>query len=175
MECKLYKETEDSYIYAVNKAFYLIIPKLRFNPSIEIVLDNDIKGKLEEYSKTSNVGVIRVFAKNYFEDISDEISRYKLKSIINADISVVRQILDGNKIEYNDTVIIKTPFEEFKKWYIGENTRQDTYKRIKENNKEKVYIKQECVEWLKEVYFNKEEHYLTLEIEFYKKRIFALE
>ena len=48
-------------------------------------------------------------------------------------------------------------------------------KRIKENNKEKIYIKQECVEWLKEVYFNKEEHYLTLEIEFYKKRIFALE
>ena len=32
-----------------------------------------------------------------------------------------------------------------------------------------VYIKQECVEWLKEVYFNKEEHYLTLEIKFYKK------
>lgn len=48
-------------------------------------------------------------------------------------------------------------------------------KRIKENNKEKLYIKQECVEWLKEVYFNKEEHCLTLEIEFYKKRIFALE
>ena len=48
-------------------------------------------------------------------------------------------------------------------------------KRIKENNKEKVYIKQEYVEWLKEVYFNKEKHYLTLEIEFYKKRIFALE
>ena len=38
-------------------------------------------------------------------------------------------------------------------------------KRIKENNKEKVYIQQECVEWLKEVYLNKEEHYLTLEIE----------
>ena len=48
-------------------------------------------------------------------------------------------------------------------------------KRIKENNKEKVYIKQECVEWLKEVYFNKEEQYLTLEIKFYQKRIFALE
>ena len=48
-------------------------------------------------------------------------------------------------------------------------------KRIKENNKEKIYIKQEGVEWLKEVYFNKKEHYLTLEIEFYKKRIFALE
>lgn len=48
-------------------------------------------------------------------------------------------------------------------------------KRIKENNKEKIYIEQECVEWLKEVYFNKEKHYLTLEIEFYKKRIFALE
>ena len=63
-----------------------------------------------------------------------EVRITKLKSIINADISVVRQILDGNKIEYNDTVIIKTPFEEFKKWYIGENTRQDTYKRIKENN-----------------------------------------
>ena len=44
-------------------------------------------------------------------------------------------------------------------------------KRMKENNKEKVYIKQECVEWLKEVYFNKEEHYLILEIEFYKKKI----
>lgn len=48
-------------------------------------------------------------------------------------------------------------------------------KRIKENDKEKVYIKQECVEWLKEVYFNKEEHYLALKIEFYKKRIFDLE
>lgn len=48
-------------------------------------------------------------------------------------------------------------------------------KRIKENNKEKVYIKQECVEWLKEVYFNKEEHYLTSEIRFYKKKIFDLE
>lgn len=48
-------------------------------------------------------------------------------------------------------------------------------KRIKENNKEKVYIKQECVEWLKEVYFNKEEQYLTSEIRFYKKKIFELE
>lgn len=28
---------------------------------------------------------------------------------------------------------------------------------------------------VKKVYFNKEEHYLTFEIEFYKKRIFALE
>ncbi len=28
---------------------------------------------------------------------------------------------------------------------------------------------------VKEVYFNKEEHYLTLEIKFYKKRIFGLE
>ena len=36
-----------------------------------------------------------------------------------------------------------------------------------ENNKTKVYIKQECVDWLKEVYFNKEEHYLTSEIRFY--------
>lgn len=48
-------------------------------------------------------------------------------------------------------------------------------KREKEGNREKAYIKQECVEWLKEVYFNKEEHYLTSEIKFYKKRIFALE
>lgn len=48
-------------------------------------------------------------------------------------------------------------------------------KRIKENNKERVYIKQECVDWLKEVYFNKEEHYLISEIRFYKKKIFDLE
>lgn len=134
MECKLYKETDNVYIYAVNKAFYLVIPKNRFNPSIEIILDNDIKEKLNEYVDTNNIGIIRVFAKNYFEDVDDEISRYKLKSIINTDISVVRQILDSNHIEYNDTVIITTPFEDFKKWYINENTRQDTYKRIKENN-----------------------------------------
>ena len=43
------------------------------------------------------------------------------------------------------------------------------------NKKTKLYINQECIEWLKEVYFNKEEHYLTSEIRFYKKKIFELE
>lgn len=133
MECKLYKEDETKYIYAVNRAFYLVIPKVRNHPDIEIVLDNNIKDKIEEYAKTSNIGVIRVFAKNYFEDTLDEISRYKLKSIINADISVVRQILDKNHIQYSDVVFINTPFLEFKQWYINENTRQDTYKKISED------------------------------------------
>lgn len=39
----------------------------------------------------------------------------------------------------------------------------------------KMFVNQECVDWLKEVYFNKEEHYLTSEIRFYKKKIFDLE
>lgn len=139
MECKLYKEDENKYIYAVNRAFYLVIPKIRNNPNIEVVLDSNIKDKLEEYTKTSNIGVIRVFAKNYFTDISDEISRYKLKSIINSDISVVRQILDNNKIKYSDIVYINTPFQEFKDWYITENTRQDTYKRISQDKAKYEY------------------------------------
>ncbi len=29
------------------------------------------------------------------------------------------------------------------------------------DKKTKMYVNQECVDWLKEVYFNKEEHYLT--------------
>ncbi len=37
------------------------------------------------------------------------------------------------------------------------------------DNKSKMYINKECVEWLIKVYFNKEVHYLTSEIEFYKK------
>lgn len=41
-------------------------------------------------------------------------------------------------------------------------------------NKSKMYINKECVEWLKKVYFNKEVHYLTSEIEFYKEKIFDL-
>lgn len=36
-------------------------------------------------------------------------------------------------------------------------------------------IKKEYVEWLNKVYFNKEVHYLTSEIEFYKEKIFGLE
>lgn len=44
-----------------------------------------------------------------------------------------------------------------------------------EDKKPKMYINQECVDWLKEVYFNKEEHYLTSEIRFYKNKIFDLE
>lgn len=43
------------------------------------------------------------------------------------------------------------------------------------NSKSKMYIKQECIDWLKDVYFNKEIHYLTSEINFYKKKIFDLE
>lgn len=53
----------------------------------------------------------------------------------------------------------------------------DYYLWIKrdKDKKTKMYVNQECVEWLKEVYFNKEEHYLTSEIRFYKKKIFDLE
>lgn len=53
----------------------------------------------------------------------------------------------------------------------------DYYLWIKsdKDKKSKMYINQECVDWLKEVYFNKEVHYLTSEIRFYKKKIFDLE
>ena len=40
------------------------------------------------------------------------------------------------------------------------------------DNKSKMYINNECVDWLRKVYFNKEVHYLTSEIEFYKEKIF---
>lgn len=55
--------------------------------------------------------------------------------------------------------------------------RHDYYLWIKrdKDKKTKMYINQECIEWLKEVYFNKEEHYLASEIRFYKKKIFSLE
>lgn len=53
----------------------------------------------------------------------------------------------------------------------------DYYLWIKKykNKITKMYINQECVDWLKEVYFNKEEHYLISEIRFYKKKISDLE
>lgn len=126
MECKLYKETPTSYIYAVNRAFYLVIPKIRFKPNIEIIIDNDIADKLTLYSNTTSVGVIRVFAKNYFSDINDLVSMQKLKSIINADVSITKQILQKNNIEFTDEIVITTPFEDFKNWYINENLRHET-------------------------------------------------
>ncbi len=43
------------------------------------------------------------------------------------------------------------------------------------DNKSKMYINKEFVEWLRKVYFNKEAHCLTSEIEFYKEKIFDLE
>lgn len=38
------------------------------------------------------------------------------------------------------------------------------------DNKSKMYINKECVEWLRKVYFNKEVHYLTSEMNFIKKK-----
>lgn len=44
------------------------------------------------------------------------------------------------------------------------------------NNGQKVcYIKLEFYEWLKEVYFNRDEYYLDTEIRFFEKQIFRLE
>lgn len=143
MECKLYKETPTSNVFAVNRSFYLIVPKLRVNPNIEVIIDYEVRNNLEAYFNSSNIGIIRIYAKNYFDDIDDEISCYKLKSIINTDISITKQILTSNNIEYNDNVIITTPFEKFKEWYINENTRQDTYKRIKNNVANPTYLVKE--------------------------------
>lgn len=36
-------------------------------------------------------------------------------------------------------------------------------------------VNRECIDWLKEVCFNKKEHYLTSKIRFYKKKMFDLE
>lgn len=44
------------------------------------------------------------------------------------------------------------------------------------NNGEKVvYLKLEFVNWLKEVYFNKEKYYLDLDIDFFERQILRLE
>jgi len=60
---------------------------------------------------------------------------------------------------------------------IKRRHEHDYYLWIKrdKDKKTKMYVNQECVDWLEEVYFNKEEHYLTSEIRFYKKKIFDLE
>lgn len=60
---------------------------------------------------------------------------------------------------------------------IKRRHKYDYYLWIKrgKDKKTKMYVNQECVDWLKEVYFNKEEHYLTSEIRFYKKKILDLE
>ena len=52
----------------------------------------------------------------------------------------------------------------------------DYYLWIKrgKNKKTKMYVNQECVEWLKEVCFNKEEHYLTYKVRFYKRNKYVL-
>ena len=39
------------------------------------------------------------------------------------------------------------------------------------DNKLKMYIYKECIEWLTKVYFNKEVHYLTSEIKFYREKM----
>ena len=50
-----------------------------------------------------------------------------------------------------------------------------TKKDKDKDNKSKMYINKEFVEWLRKVYFNKGAHCLTSGIEFYKEKIFDLE
>lgn len=47
--------------------------------------------------------------------------------------------------------------------------------RIAHNGQIVIYIKLEFIEWLKEVYFNKEKYYLDAEIEFFEKQVYRLE
>lgn len=47
--------------------------------------------------------------------------------------------------------------------------------RLLPNGYTMVYIKLEFIEWLKEVYFNKEKYYLDAEIEFFEKQVLRLE
>lgn len=49
------------------------------------------------------------------------------------------------------------------------------YERIASNGEKVVYIKLECVEWLRDVYFNSDIFYLDAEIDFFKKQILRLE
>lgn len=47
--------------------------------------------------------------------------------------------------------------------------------RIAQNGQRVVYIKLEYVEWLSEVYFNKDKYYLDADIDFFEKQILRLE
>ena len=47
--------------------------------------------------------------------------------------------------------------------------------RLLQNGYTMVYIKLEFIEWLKEVYFNKEKYYLDAEIDFFEKQVLRLE
>ena len=59
MEIKLQEETPYCFIWVVNKEFYLVIPKIRLNPKIEIVIVAE--AKIEEYKKSVNICIIRLF------------------------------------------------------------------------------------------------------------------
>ena len=86
-------------------------------------------------------------------------------------------------------------FKSMQKWRVQQdlNISDSKYKRIERtvikrhfnedwidehlanNGKLVTYLKLEFVEWIKDVYFNKEKFYLDAEIEFFKKQIKRLE
>lgn len=141
MECKLYRETSTSLVFAINKAFYLIIPKLRIKPNIEIVIDCDIEEKLENYFNISNIAIIRRYSLKYFDGVNKE-NLNSIKDITNSDLSLTKKILSSNRIDFNDEVIITTPFEEIKKMYNISDSLSERQKRINEL----IKLKNELIE-----------------------------
>lgn len=134
MECRLYKQTAVSYTYIINNSFYLIVPKLRVNPDLEVVIEEDINSKLDNFTGTSNIVIARVYEENFLKQMHDEfVEMLKLKSLINHDLSLARQILDKNKIAYGQHVILNTPFEAYKKWYEDNINNEETFDKIKNN------------------------------------------
>lgn len=131
MECVLFKQTITANIYAVNKSFYLVVPKLRVDPNIEVVIDDDIIANLDNYANTSNIRIMRVFAKDYFPKLgTDLVVKHQLKSLINEDINATKQALESLVIPYSSKVVLTTPFKNFKEWYQSDIDRQKIYDKI---------------------------------------------
>lgn len=86
-------------------------------------------------------------------------------------------------------------FKSMEKWRVLQkfNMTEKQYKRLKRrinerhvnedwikeyiapNGERVTYLKLELVEWLKDVYFNREKFYLDAEIDFFKRQILRLE
>lgn len=157
MEYKLLRKTVTNSIYNVDNAFYLIVPKMIVDRNIEVVIEEEVNSKFNEIFNSSMITIVRPFAKGYFDNIDDLVVRQKLRVLINNDIDLARQALDQEGIKYNDVSSLKTPFEEFKEWYLGETDKQKKLNMIDTNIAKPSELYKETSDELVEIEKRKEE------------------
>lgn len=169
MEYKLIRKTVTSSIYNVDNAFYLIVPKLIIDRNIEVVIEENVNLRIDEISNSSNITIARPFASDYFNNINDLVAKYKLKSLINTDVSLARQVLQKENIEYNNDVSLNTPYSDFKTWYQSDLDRQSVFNKIDVNAANPISSYKETNDDLIEIQKRKEE-LLSLKQELYSNK-----